>query len=200
MMRGFSAMKYRTYLLLGAPGSGKGTQGKILGAIPRFFHLSMGDVFRALDTRTPIGKKFIDYSSKGQLVPDEVTMELLRAHIGHLVGLHTFKPDIDSLVLDGVPRNVAQAKIMKDMIDVRKVFHLSCPDREQLVVRIRKRALKENRFDDANEETIRRRLTTYDNESKPLLDFYGAKRVKLVDATQPPVQVVKEIVSAIVDD
>ncbi len=53
MMRGFSAMKYRTYLLLGAPGSGKGTQGKILGAIPRFFHLSMGDVFRALDTRTP---------------------------------------------------------------------------------------------------------------------------------------------------
>jgi adenylate kinase len=200
MMRGFSAMKYRTYLLLGAPGSGKGTQGKILGAIPRFFHLSMGDVFRALDTRTPIGKKFIDYSSKGQLVPDEVTMELLRAHIGHLVGLHTFKPDIDSLVLDGVPRNVAQAKIMKDMIDVRKVFHLSCPDREQLVVRIRKRALKENRFDDANEETIRRRLTTYDNESKPLLDFYGAKRVKLVDATQRPVEVVKEIVSAIVDD
>jgi adenylate kinase len=199
-MRGFSAMKYRTYLLLGAPGSGKGTQGKILGAIPRFFHLSMGEVFRALDTRTPIGKKFIDYSSKGQLVPDEVTMELLRAHIGHLVGLHTFKPDIDSLVLDGVPRNVGQAKIMKDMIDVRKVFHLSCPDREQLVVRIRKRALKENRFDDANEETIRRRLTTYDNESKPLLDFYGVKRVKVVDATQPPVEVVKEIVTTIVDD
>ncbi len=200
MMRGFSAMKYRTYLLLGAPGSGKGTQGKILGAIPRFFHLSMGDVFRALDTRTPIGRKFIEFSSKGQLVPDEVTMELLRAHIGHLVGLHTFKPDIDSLVLDGVPRNVGQAKIMKDMIDVRKVFHLSCPDREQLVVRIRKRALKENRFDDANEETIRRRLQTYDDESKPLLTFYGAKRVKAIDGTQRPVIVVKEIVSAIVED
>ena len=66
---------------------------------------------------------------------------------------------------------------MKDMIDVRKVFHLSCPDREQLIIRIRKRALKENRFDDANEETIRRRLATYDNESKPLLDYYGAKKV-----------------------
>ncbi len=198
-MPGFG-MKYRTYLLLGAPGSGKGTQGKILGAIPRFFHLSMGDVFRALDTRTAIGQKFIDYSSKGQLVPDEVTMELLRAHIGHLVGLHTFKPDIDSLVLDGVPRNVAQAKIMADMIDVRKVFHLSCPDREQLIIRIRKRALKENRFDDANEETIRRRLTTYDNESKPLLDFYGSKKVKGIDATFPPVDVVKEIVTAICED
>ena len=77
-------MQYRTYLLLGAPGSGKGTQGKILGNIPRFFHLSMGDVFRALDTRTVIGQKFIDYSSRGQLVPDEITMELLqigRAHV-----------------------------------------------------------------------------------------------------------------------
>lgn len=198
-MRGFS-MKYRTYLLLGAPGSGKGTQGKILGAIPRFFHLSMGDVFRALDTRTAIGQKFIEFSSKGKLVPDEVTMELLRAHIGHLVGLHTFKPDIDSLVLDGVPRNVEQAKIMKDMIDVRKVFHLSCPDREQLVVRIRKRALKENRFDDANEETIRRRLATYEAESKPLLDFYGTKRVKNIDATKPPIEVVHEIVSTVCAD
>ena len=191
-------MKYRTYLLLGAPGSGKGTQGKVIGSIPRFFHLAMGEVFRALDTRTPIGQKFIEYSSRGQLVPDEVTMELLRAHISHLVGIHSFKPDIDSLVLDGVPRNVDQAKIMGDMIDVRKVFHLSCPDREQLVVRMRKRALKENRFDDANEETIRRRLLTYEEESKPLLEFYGPALVRNVDAQQSPVHVVRDIVSELV--
>ena len=193
-------MKYRTYLLLGAPGSGKGTQGTILGTIPRFFHLAMGDVFRALDTRTAIGQKFIDYSSRGQLVPDEITMELLRAHIGHLVGIHTFKPDIDSLVLDGVPRNLRQAEIMRDMIEVRRVFHLSCPDREQLVTRMRKRALKENRFDDANEETIRRRLVTYEEESKPLLDFYGSKRVKNINALSPPVTVVRDIVTAICED
>ena len=191
-------MKYRTYLLLGAPGSGKGTQGKIIGAIPRFFHLAMGDVFRALDTRTPIGQKFIEYSSRGQLVPDAVTMELLRAHISHLVGIHSFKPDIDSLVLDGVPRNIDQARIMSDMIDVRKVFHLSCPDREQLVVRMRKRALKENRFDDANEETIRRRLLTYEEESKPLLEFYGPNVVCNIDAQQSPVTVVRDIVSQLV--
>ena len=191
-------MKYRTYLLLGAPGSGKGTQGKIIGAIPRFFHLAMGDVFRALDTRTAIVQKFIDYSSKGQLVPDAVTMELLRAHISHLVGLHTFKPDIDALVLDGVPRTVEQAVIMGDMIDVQKVFHLSCPDREQLIVRIRKRALKENRFDDANEETIRRRLQTYEAESKPLLDHYGPNIVRNIDAQQSPVLVVRDIVSDLV--
>jgi adenylate kinase len=192
-------MQYRTFLLLGAPGSGKGTQGKILGAIPRLFHLSMGDVFRALDTRTPIGQKFVEYSSRGQLVPDEITMGLLRAHIGHLVGIHSFKPEIDALVLDGVPRNVQQAQLMDGMIDVKKVFHLSCPDREQLIVRIRKRALKENRFDDANEETIRRRLATYEAESKPLLDFYGPKIVQTVDAMHPPVTVVRDIVQTICD-
>ncbi len=191
-------MQYRTYLLLGAPGSGKGTQGKILGTIPRFFHLSMGDVFRALDTRTVVGQKFLDFSSRGQLVPDELTMDLLRAHIGHLVGIHSFKPDIDSLVLDGVPRNVRQAEIMRDMIDVKKVFHLSCPDREQLVMRIRKRALKENRFDDANEETIRTRLQTYDAESKPLLDFYGPKMVCDIDGLQTPVKALHDILGAIV--
>ena len=193
-------MKYRTYLLLGAPGSGKGTQGKILGNIPRFFHLAMGDVFRALDTRTAIGQKFIDYSSRGQLVPDETTMELLRAHIGHLVGIHALKPDIDSLVLDGVPRNLRQAEIMSDMTEVRKVFHLSCPDREQLVMRMRKRALKENRFDDANEETIRRRLVTYEAESKPLLDFYGPRRVQNINALASPITVVRDIVTAICED
>ena len=190
-------MQYRTYLLLGAPGSGKGTQGKILGSIPRLFHLSMGDVFRALDTRTPIGQKFVEFSSRGQLVPDEITMGLLRAHIGHLVGIHSFKPDIDALVLDGVPRNVHQAHIMRDMIDVRGVFHLSCPNREELVKRIRKRALKENRFDDANEETIRRRLATYEAESKPLLAHYGADMVQEIDATQTPVKVLQDILGAI---
>ena len=69
-------MKYETYLIIGAPGSGKGTQGKILGAIPRFFHCACGDVFRSLDTRTELGQAFLEYSSKGQLVPDEITVQL----------------------------------------------------------------------------------------------------------------------------
>src|SRR6202044_2239630 len=69
-------MKYRTYLIFGAPGSGKGTQGKILGAIPRFFHCACGDVFRSLDTRTSIGQAFLSYSSRGELVPDEITVKL----------------------------------------------------------------------------------------------------------------------------
>src|SRR5205814_1815039 len=129
-------MKYKTYLIFGAPGSGKGTQGKILGTIPRFFHCACGDVFRAIDTRTPIGQAFLEYSSKGQLVPDEITVQLWQARIKDAVGTHTFKPDIDSLVLDGIPRNVNQATLMSELIDVKKVFHLSCPDRGALVSRL----------------------------------------------------------------
>ena len=74
-------MKYKTFLLFGAPGSGKGTQGKTLGTIPRFYHCACGDVFRSIDTRSKVGKAFLDYSSRGQLVPDEITVELWREAI-----------------------------------------------------------------------------------------------------------------------
>ncbi len=193
-------MKYRTYLIFGAPGAGKGTQGKILGVIPRFFHCACGDVFRSLDTRTDIGQAFLSYSSRGQLVPDEITVKLWMARIGDMVGSHAFKPDIDALVLDGIPRNVHQAEIMQSMIEVKKVFHLSCPDRDALVSRLKKRALKENRFDDANEDVIRRRLATYDAESRPLLDFYGPKLSKQIDATQAPVSVAHNILHSIIHE
>ncbi len=192
-------MKYQTYILFGAPGSGKGTQGRTLGSIPRFFHCACGDVFRSIDTRTKVGHAFLDYSSKGQLVPDEITVELWKAQIDAAVNAHTFKPDIDVLVLDGIPRNVGQAKIMDEMIDVQKVFHLSCPNRETLFYRLKKRALKDNRLDDANEEVIRRRLDTYETESKPVLSYYGNDRVTVVDATQPPAKVLLDILESVND-
>lgn len=192
--------KYRTYLIFGAPGAGKGTQGKTLGSIPRFFHCACGEVFRAIDTRTQLGQKFIEYSSRGELVPDEVTVELWKTRIEHCVEDHTFKPDIDSLVLDGIPRNVRQAEIMSGIIDVKRVFHLSCPDRSKLVQRLRKRAIKDNRLDDASESVIHRRLETYEQESKPLLAYYGRDLTCTIDATQPPVVVFSKIIEVIAQD
>ncbi len=189
-------MKYTTYLLFGAPGSGKGTQGRSLGSIPRFFHCACGDVFRTLDTRTKVGRAFLEYSSKGELVPDEITVQLWQARIDSAVEAHEFKPDIDVLILDGIPRNVGQARIMDEVIDVQKVFHLSCPDRDQLFVRLKKRALKDNRLDDANEAVIKRRLETYENESKPVLEHYR-DRVQMVDAVQPPARVLLHILETV---
>src|SRR6201995_3671418 len=191
--------KYRTYLLFGAPGSGKGTQGKTLGTIPRFYHCPCGDVFRSIDTRTSVGKAVLDYSSKGQLVPDAITVELWKEAIQAAVGGHKFKPDIDTLVLDGIPRNVNQAKIMEALIDVEKVFHLSCPNRETLFARLKKRALKDNRLDDANEQVIQRRLEIYEKESKPVLAHYSKEKVTMVDATQPPAKVLLDILASVND-
>ena len=71
-------IKYRTILLFGAPGAGKGTQGKILGTIPNFFHMACGEVFRNLSIDTELGRTFIEYSSQGKLVPDEPTLQLWR--------------------------------------------------------------------------------------------------------------------------
>ena len=72
----YIAMKYTTYLLFGAPGAGKGTKVARLALIPRFFHCACGDVFRTIDTRTRLGRAFLEYSSRGELVPDDITVEL----------------------------------------------------------------------------------------------------------------------------
>ncbi|MGA7395633.1 MAG: nucleoside monophosphate kinase [Terrimicrobiaceae bacterium] len=189
--------KYRTYLIFGAPGSGKGTQGRTLGTIPSFFHCACGDVFRSIDTRTSLGKAFLEFSSKGQLVPDEVTVELWRVSIERCVDSQQFQPDVDYLVLDGIPRNVSQAELMDPFIEVKKVFHLSCPDRNKIVARLKKRAIKDNRLDDANEEVIRQRLDTYQRESKPLLDHYSNDLIVNIDAAEPPIAVLNTIVSHI---
>jgi adenylate kinase len=190
-------MRYNTFILFGAPGSGKGTQGKTLGTIPRFFHCPCGDVFRSIDTRTKVGKAFLEYSSKGQLVPDDITVELWKEAIDAAVDTHKFKPDIDVLVLDGIPRNVGQAKIMEEMIDVKKVFHLSCPNREMLFSRLKKRALKDNRLDDASDQVIQRRLAIYEEESKPVLGYYPKDRITVVDAVQPPAKVLFDILASV---
>src|SRR5438477_12868861 len=190
-------MRYQTFILFGAPGSGKGTQGKTLGTIPRLYHCACGDVFRSIDTRTKVGKAFLEYSSKGQLVPDDITVELWRQAIDAAVEAHKFKPDIDTLVLDGIPRNLGQARMMDDMIDVKKVFHLACPDRDTLFYRLKKRALKENRLDDANEQVIQRRLDIYENESRRVLSHYPKEMIAVVDATQPPSIVLLDILKCV---
>ncbi|MCX6959773.1 MAG: nucleoside monophosphate kinase [Verrucomicrobia bacterium] len=192
--------RYRTILIFGAPGSGKGTQGKILGKIPGFYHCACGDVFRSLDPASQLGAEFLEYSSKGQLVPDEMTVRLWHESIRKTVDSGKFKPDHDYLILDGIPRNVSQAILMEMHIEVRRVFHLSCPDRDKLVARLKKRALRDNRLDDANEEIIRHRLATYDSESKPMLQHYSMVTRHDIDASLTPLEVVHKILEGLLEE
>lgn len=186
-------MKYRSILLFGAPGAGKGTQGKILGVIPNFFHCACGDVFRNLRADSPLGKLFIEYSSRGELVPDGPTIELWRQFIENTTKIGRFHPDQDTLVLDGIPRNVAQAEILRNTLDVVAVFYLKDSNEEKLIGRIQRRAIKENRLDDANMTVIRHRLETYESETKPVLNFYGDKLVHHINADQTPAKVLADI-------
>lgn len=186
-------MKYRSILLFGAPGAGKGTQGKILGVIPEFFHCACGDVFRNLRADSTLGRIFIDYSGRGQLVPDEPTIELWRQFIDNSTKIGRFHPGQDTLVLDGIPRNVRQAEILSDTLDVTAVFLLKSMDEDKLVERIQRRAIKENRLDDANLGVIRDRLHVYEKETVPVLNFYGDKVVHQINADQPPAKVLADI-------
>jgi len=188
-------MKYQTILLFGAPGSGKGTQGKILGTIPHFFHCACGDVFRSLRATNPLAKVFIEYTSRGQLVPDEPTVKLWRQFIKNSVHIGRFQPKDDVLVLDGIPRNLAQAKILDATLDIKAVFYLHCTNFNALVQRLQRRALKENRLDDANLDVIRHRLKVYESETKPVLNFYGPKLVHRIDSTQPPTKVLRDVLA-----
>jgi len=186
-------MKFRAILLFGAPGAGKGTQGKILGTIPNFFHCACGDVFRSLAMDSEVGKVFLEYSSRGELVPDETTIRLWRHFIEGNVKSGRFRPDEDLLVLDGIPRNIHQAQMLGDSVEVVGVFYLRCREKDQLVNRLQRRALKENRLDDANLEVIQHRLETYERETKPVLDFYGKQLLHRINADQKPAKVLFDI-------
>ena len=191
-------MSYRTVLLFGAPGAGKGTQGKIMGTIPNYFHCACGDVFRSMKHDSDIGKVFLEYSSRGELVPDEPTIQLWREFITASTRTGRFRPEQDTLVLDGIPRNESQAEMLKQTLTVVSIFYLRCTQVDQLIERLQRRALKENRLDDANIDVIRARLETYERESKPVLDYYGKNLLHPIDADQNPAKVLFDILGHLV--
>lgn len=192
-----TSMKFRTILLFGAPGAGKGTQGKIMGTIPNFFHCACGDVFRNIQIDTELGRIFLEYSSRGELVPDEPTIRLWRENIHAQKESGRFVPERDTLILDGIPRNRRQAEMLSDTLEVLAIFYFTCSDINKLVARMQRRALRENRLDDANLEVIRNRHETYERETRPLLDYYGSNLLHVVDATKTPVQVLQDILNVI---
>jgi adenylate kinase len=189
-------MAYTTILLFGPPGSGKGTQGKLLGQLPEYFHFACGDAFRSLDPQSEIGQVFARYSKSGSLVPAAVTVELWRQSIEAAVAAGRYNPDKQILLLDGIPRTLEQAALMASKLDVQAVIYLFCNDLGQIVARLKKRAAVENRADDSDIEIIRHRIDVYEEETSPLLSFYTTNRVYRVNATQLPERVTQDIVRA----
>jgi len=174
--------RYKTMLLFGGPGVGKGTQGKLLGEVPGFHHVSTGEMFRTLDPDSDLGQTFLHYSSRGELVPDDVTVKLFIENIHARQALGLYRSHRDLLVLDGIPRNVRQCELLEPHVEVSLILHLVAPDREVVFDRLRERARKEGRPDDAREEVVRRRWEIYDKETRPVLEFYDQGLVQEIDA------------------
>lgn len=190
----------RAVLLFGAPGVGKGTQGKALGCVPGFVHFSMGDAFRALDADSPLGRKVAEYSSRGELVPDEITVQLFFQRLGELRDADRYNPDRDLLVLDGIPRSVRQVELLSGRIDVRRVLHLDSSDENTRTVlhdRLRTRAIQENRADDAREEVIRRRFEVYRAETAPVLQSFDTSQVVEIDPLGTPAEVLARVLQIV---
>lgn len=186
-------MKFKTILLFGAPGSGKGTQGQILGSIPGLVHVACGEIFRDLRVGSPLGRVFLDYSSRGALVPDDFTVQLWEEHIEGLVQLGRYDPGSDILILDGIPRNVAQARLMDKYIDVKRLYYLDCENKEQMYLRLKRRAIHENRLDDASDTTIQNRLYVYEAETAPVLGHYPPEKICHIDTGRTPIEVLADI-------
>ena len=191
--------KYRAVMIFGPPGSGKGTQGKVVGALPGFVHLSMGDVFRSLNAKSELGRIFKQYSSQGKLVPDSITIQLWAEHVDRLIAGGGFDAESDVMILDGLPRNPNQAEIIKDYVEPLRLINLQVKDQAQMVARLKRRAMLEGRQDDADEDVIRSRFGEYDAETRPVLDCYPSELIYAVEAAQTPLEVLRDVVTGIIE-
>ena len=184
-------------LLLGPQGSGKGTQAKLISKTYGIPHVATGDMIREMkELDTPVGREVKAVYDAGQLVQDDLIIRMIRDRLDR-------GDTIPGFVLDGFPRNMAQAEALDQLLaelgrEVDLVFEFQVPDRDVLLERMLKRAAEENRSDDTP-EAIRRRLEIYDRETAPLVEYYRSTRGNVVGihADQPIDTVFAEVRAAI---
>lgn len=158
-------------ILFGPPGSGKGTQAKNLVRRYDLLHISTGDLFRyEMGNDTPLGQEAKSYIKKGELVPDEVTIGMLKNKVNA-------NPDVKGYIFDGFPRTIPQAEALDEFLATKeqaisKLLLLDVDD-EELVKRLLNRGKTSGRADDTNESTIRNRIKVFKSETSPVFDFYA---------------------------
>lgn len=160
----------KNIVIFGAPGSGKGTQSDLIIEKYGLNHISTGDVLRnEMKNGTPLGQTARQYIDEGKLVPDSLIIDMLAKVYD------SFGNEHKGVIFDGFPRTVPQAEALKKMLadrghEVAAMIELDVPE-DELMSRLVKRGLESGRSDD-NEETIKKRLDVYHNQTSPLIDWY----------------------------
>jgi adenylate kinase len=162
-------------IFLGAPGAGKGTQAQILAESCGIPHISTGDILRAqVKEQTELGVKAKSYMDKGELLPDSLILDMIRARLSQADAVNA------GWILDGFPRNVAQAEFLDRLLaEIGQSYDLAIDihvPQDRLVERLLNRATIQNRPDDT-EDVIRRRLVVYDEQTVPLTAYYQQKGI-----------------------
>ncbi len=182
-------------VILGAPGSGKGTQAKLLVGELEVPHISTGVLLRNAARRgTELGLLAKSIIDQGELVPDKVMSDMIEERLG--------RDDVaNGFILDGYPRNLAQAKSLDAMLErlgrpVQEIIHIDV-DPEQIIRRLAKRQELEGRVDDA-EKTVRNRMRVYAEQTAPVADYYeGSGRLTRVLGDGPKEEVFQRILSVL---
>ena len=160
-------------VLFGPPGAGKGTQAENIKEHYQLIHLSTGDIFRKnISESTDLGKLAKSFIDKGELVPDEVTIQMLESEVNKFNGSNGF-------IFDGFPRTTQQADALDTYLhsigtEVTKMVALNVPE-EELVKRLLNRGKESGRTDDQNEDVINNRIQVYEKNTAVLADFYQAQ-------------------------
>ena len=188
-------------VLLGPPGSGKGTQAARLSAAQGIPHIATGDIFRALvEAGTPLGQRVKAFLERGELVPDDLVIDVIRHRLGQADATHGF-------VLDGFPRTVPQAEALDRLLvelgrPLDAVVYLQA-DRQSLIERLGQRAEVEGRSDD-RPDVILHRIDVFLEQTAPLIDYYRRNsKLRLVDGTRLPDAVaasIREVIDSLPRD
>ena len=183
-------------ILFGPPGSGKGTQAAKLVEHYNLYHISTGDMFRSeIKGKTELGLLAISYTSKGELVPDEVTIKMLKKRVED-------NPNVEGFIFDGFPRTVAQAEALDAMLaekddDISALTMLVVED-EELIARLQNRAKDSGRTDDADVEVIKNRLQVYTDNTLPVAGYYETKgKTHKIDGVGSIEEITARLVTAI---
>jgi adenylate kinase len=157
-------------VLLGAPGSGKGTLAKQLSEKYGYTLITTGDILREEKrSGSEIGKKINDILGKGNLVPDDIVNEIIKNK------LEKYLPN-SRIIFDGFPRTVVQGEFLDTIADIELVIYLEVSD-DTIRERIIERGKTSGREDDQSIDIINRRILQYKTETKPLIDFYDSKKI-----------------------